>query len=79
MDCLQQGFSPLLVSWESFYTRNMYRHARDCWNRPIGSAPGPVFDVLERVSHDHNWNIEYDVYQPCASVEVGFHTLFCIF
>ncbi|KAK7104198.1 serine palmitoyltransferase 2-like isoform X2 [Littorina saxatilis] len=54
----QEGFSPLLVSWESFYTRNMYRHARDCWNRPICSAPGSTFDVMERVSHDHNWNLE---------------------
>ncbi|XP_076442186.1 serine palmitoyltransferase 2-like isoform X2 [Babylonia areolata] len=54
----KEGFSPLLVSWESFYTRNMYRHARDCWNRPISSAPGPFFDVMERVTHDHNWNIE---------------------
>ena len=57
---LSQGLNPLLVSWESFYTRNMYRHARDCWNRPISSTPGSMFDVMERVSHDNNWNLEYE-------------------
>ncbi|XP_022332551.2 serine palmitoyltransferase 2-like isoform X1 [Crassostrea virginica] len=52
------GFVPLFQSWESFYTRNLYRRIRDCWNRPIGSVAGAEMDVLERVSHDHGWNFE---------------------
>lgn len=28
---------------------------RDNWNRPICSAPGAVFDVMERVTDDYNW------------------------
>ena len=36
----------------------MYRRIRDCWNRPIGSCPGAVIDVLERESHDEGWTFE---------------------
>lgn len=53
-----EGYCSILVPWESFFTRNIYRHARDCWNRPICSAPSATFDVMERESHDNNWNIE---------------------
>ncbi|KAJ8308767.1 hypothetical protein KUTeg_013641 [Tegillarca granosa] len=53
-----QGFVPLYQSWESFYTRNLYRRIRDCWNRPIASCAGAEMDVLERKSSDHNWNFE---------------------
>ena len=35
-----KGFVPLYKDFESFYTRNMYRRIRDCWNRPINSLPG---------------------------------------
>lgn len=54
-----QGFVPLFLSWESFYTRNLYRRARDCWNRPISSCAGGRIDVMERVSPDFGWNFEY--------------------
>ena len=56
--CIFQGFVPLYQSWESFYTRNLYRRIRDCWNRPIGSVAGATMDVLERKSHDYGWNFE---------------------
>lgn len=52
----QHGFVPLYADFESFYTRNMYRRIRDCWNRPIGSCPGAVIDVLERETVDEGWN-----------------------
>lgn len=32
---------------------------RDNWNRPICSLPGPVFDLMERVSDDYNWTFRY--------------------
>ncbi|XP_041726242.1 serine palmitoyltransferase 3-like [Coregonus clupeaformis] len=51
----QKDFVPLYQDFENFYTRNLYMRVRDSWNRPICSLPGPVFDVMERVSPDHNW------------------------
>ncbi|XP_070578628.1 serine palmitoyltransferase 2-like [Ptychodera flava] len=52
-----KGFVPLYSDFESFYTRNLYRRIRDCWNRPISSVPGGEFDVMERGSKDYNWNM----------------------
>ena len=45
-------FSPLLKSWENFYTRRLYTRVQDAFNRPIASNPGANIDVLERVSDD---------------------------
>lgn len=54
-----QGYVPLYQSWESFYTRNVYRRIRDVWNIPIASCAGSQIDILERVTHDHGWSFEY--------------------
>ncbi|XP_062375602.1 serine palmitoyltransferase 3 [Sardina pilchardus] len=51
----QKDFIPLYQDFENFYTRNLYMRVRDNWNRPICSVPGPVFDLMERVSDDYNW------------------------
>lgn len=53
MDSLQD-YSPLLKSWENFYTRRLYHRIQDCFNRPIASNPGATIQVLERVSVDGN-------------------------
>ncbi|KAL8590336.1 hypothetical protein ACOMHN_006452 [Nucella lapillus] len=53
-----EGYCPLLVPWESFFTRNIFRYAIDCLNRPICSAPAATFDVMERESHDYNWTFQ---------------------
>jgi serine palmitoyltransferase len=50
----KSGYSVLLKSWESFYTRRLYHRIQDCWNRPICSSPGATIDVMERVSKDNN-------------------------
>ena len=50
-----QGLVPLYQSFESFYTRNLYRRIRDCWNRPICSVPGAEFDIMDRQTPDHGW------------------------
>ncbi|ELW69961.1 serine palmitoyltransferase 3 isoform X1 [Tupaia chinensis] len=55
----QKDFVPLYQDFENFYTRNLYMRIRDNWNRPICSAPGPLFDVMERVSDDYNWTFRY--------------------
>jgi serine palmitoyltransferase len=46
---------PLYQSFESFYTRNLYRRIRDAWNRPICTVPGTQFEVMERESPDRGW------------------------
>ncbi|KAF6017867.1 SPTLC2 [Bugula neritina] len=49
------GFVPLYQSFESFYTRNIYRRIRDCWNRPICSVPGAKTTLVNRTSDDFGW------------------------
>ncbi|OTF70789.1 hypothetical protein BLA29_002899 [Euroglyphus maynei] len=55
----REGYTSLYKSFESFYTRNIYRRIRDAWNRPIASVPGAEIDVVDRHSSDHNWTFEY--------------------
>ncbi|XP_006865685.1 PREDICTED: serine palmitoyltransferase 3 [Chrysochloris asiatica] len=55
----QRDFVPLYQDFENFYTRNLYMRIRDNWNRPICSAPGPQFDIMERVSDDYNWTFRF--------------------
>ena len=50
----RKGYSVLLKSWESFYTRRLYHRIQDCWNRPIKSCPGAHIDVMLRDSKDNN-------------------------
>ena len=47
-------YSPLLKSWENFYTRRLYHRIQDAFNRPIASRPCANIAVLERVSFDGN-------------------------
>ncbi|KAG7230026.1 hypothetical protein INR49_009746 [Caranx melampygus] len=55
----QKDFVPLYQDFENFYTRNLYMRVRDNWNRPVCSLPGPVFDLIERVSDDYNWTFRF--------------------
>ena len=50
----KKGYSELLKSWESFYTRRLFHRIQDCWSRPICSSPGSHIQVMERVSEDNN-------------------------
>ncbi|KAA3682153.1 serine palmitoyltransferase [Paragonimus westermani] len=54
-----QSFVPLYSSYEAFYTRNLYRRVQDCWNRPICSSPGVEMVVMDRVSKDNGWTLEF--------------------
>ncbi|XP_046576494.1 serine palmitoyltransferase 2-like [Haliotis rubra] len=51
-----EDFVPLYASWESFYTKNVFRRIKDCWIRPISSCAGAKFEVLEIVTKDYGWN-----------------------
>ncbi|EGD81712.1 serine palmitoyltransferase [Salpingoeca rosetta] len=53
-----KSFPPLYRDFEAFYTRNLYRRIRDCWNRPICSTPGSTFTLVERESKDHGWTFQ---------------------
>ncbi|XP_035029277.1 serine palmitoyltransferase 3 [Hippoglossus stenolepis] len=55
----QKDFVPLYQDFENFYNRNLYMRVRDNWNRPVCSLPGPVFDLMERVSDDYNWTFRF--------------------
>ncbi|VDD84428.1 unnamed protein product [Mesocestoides corti] len=52
---LTKSFVPLYSDYEAFYTRNLYRRARDCCNRPICSVPGPEMVLMDRISTDSGW------------------------
>jgi len=46
----REGYSPLYASFESFYTRNIYRRLKDVFNQPITSVPGATVTLVDRVS-----------------------------
>ncbi|GMH23463.1 hypothetical protein Nepgr_025306 [Nepenthes gracilis] len=50
----RQGYAPICLGNEDFYTRRLYLRIQDCFGRPISSAPDAWFDVVERYSNDHN-------------------------
>ena len=53
----KKGYSVLLKSWESFFTRRLYHRIQDCWGRPICSSPGAHIDVMERKSDNNNCSL----------------------
>ncbi|XP_045124687.1 serine palmitoyltransferase 2-like isoform X1 [Portunus trituberculatus] len=54
----REGYVPLYIGFESFYTRNVYRRIQDCWNRAISSVPGAEIDLLERYTPDYGWTMK---------------------
>lgn len=54
-----RDFVPLYQDYESFYTRNLYRRIRDCWNRPVSSVPGAELTLLDRYTEDYGWTFKY--------------------
>ncbi|XP_042225748.1 serine palmitoyltransferase 2-like isoform X2 [Homarus americanus] len=54
----REGYVPLYIGFESFYTRNVYRRIQDCWNRTICSVPGAEIDLMERYTPDYGWTMK---------------------
>ncbi|KAB7495509.1 Serine palmitoyltransferase 2 [Armadillidium nasatum] len=54
----REGYVPLYIGFESFYTRNVYRRIQHCWGAPICSVPGSRIEVIERHSVDHGWSLQ---------------------
>eukprot|EP00798_Chlamydomonas_sp_ICE-L_P019243 gene19243-25873_t len=44
----RQGYAPIRELFEDFYQRRMFSRIKDCWNRPICSAPSAWIDVMDR-------------------------------
>lgn len=44
----REGYAPIRDKDEDFYDRRVFSRIKDCWNRPISSAPGAWIDVIER-------------------------------
>jgi len=53
------GYAPLLKGIERVWLHRVYRRIRDTFERPICSAPGPWFDVMERKSNDENFTFQF--------------------
>lgn len=49
-----QGYAPICLGLEDFYTRRLYLRIQDCFSRPISGPPDAWFDVVERYSNDNN-------------------------
>uniref|UniRef100_A0A0P5A4N5 serine C-palmitoyltransferase n=1 Tax=Daphnia magna TaxID=35525 RepID=A0A0P5A4N5_9CRUS len=65
----REGYAPLYSSFESFYTRNVYRPIRDCWNRPICSVPGAELVLKDRVTHDNGWTFSFtNTFTKCLNM-----------
>lgn len=62
----KSGYSVLLKSWESFYTRRLYHRIQDCWARPINSAPGAHITVMNRTSTDNNMTLSVTDDSSCT-------------
>lgn len=52
----RDGYSPLYASFESFYTRNIYRRLKNVFNQPIASVPGAKVTLIDRESDDDYWS-----------------------
>lgn len=55
----REGYPPLYKSFDAFYTRNIYRPIRDCWNLPLLSVPGAMITLRDRTSDNYNWTFRY--------------------
>lgn len=55
----RDGYVQLYNSFESFYTRNIYRRISHGWNLPICSVPAAKITVVDRVSDDYNWSFKH--------------------
>jgi len=50
-----KGYAPLIGRLEGLWLHRVYQRIRDGFERPISSAPGPWFKVLERYSEDEHF------------------------
>lgn len=56
----RSDYAPLLASFESFYTRCVFRRVKDTFFRPMSSVPGAKITLVHRDSDDHFWSLKMD-------------------
>ena len=54
-----QGYTPLYLSFESFYIRNVYRRMSACFNNPLESCPGGQIDIQLRETPDYGFSYRW--------------------
>jgi serine palmitoyltransferase len=54
-----KGYAPLLKQLDYFWLRRIYQRIRDCFERPIASAPGAWFEILDRETKDENYTFQF--------------------
>ena len=66
----RSGYAPLYSTFESFYTRNVYRRIKECFNNVIGSVPGATVTFIDRKTEDDCWTFEvmHDKRSECINV-----------
>ncbi|WAR19449.1 SPTC2-like protein [Mya arenaria] len=52
------GFVPLFSTWESFYTRHVFRRVSDVLGVPVVSCPSARMNIIRRITHDYGWSYE---------------------
>ena len=54
----REGYAPLYASFESFYTRNVFRRLKYVFSQPIASCPGAKVTLIERKSENDYWTLD---------------------
>uniref|UniRef100_A0A0K2T0M8 serine C-palmitoyltransferase n=1 Tax=Lepeophtheirus salmonis TaxID=72036 RepID=A0A0K2T0M8_LEPSM len=67
----REGYSPLYASFESFYTRNVFRRLKDSFSHPIASVPGATVKIIGRSSNDHFWSFKMVKSQVKTCINLG--------
>ncbi|QQP35278.1 Serine palmitoyltransferase 2like [Caligus rogercresseyi] len=67
----REGYSPLYASFESFYTRNVFRRLKDSFSHPIASAPGATVKIIGRSSDDYFWSFKMLRSQVKTCINLG--------
>ena len=57
----RQGYVHLYATFESFYTRNIYRRSKQIFENVLSSVPGAVATFVQRKSDDDNWTFWVDM------------------
>lgn len=57
-DTSKPGYAPLLIAFESFYTKRIYHRLQDVFNRPVAGAPG-TFSTACSLPHERSFRKRY--------------------
>ncbi|KAL4238049.1 Serine palmitoyltransferase 2 [Mactra antiquata] len=64
------GFVPLFSTWESFYTRHVFRRVSDVLSIPVCGVPAARVEIMKRVTHNYGWS--YELHKDERSTMLNF-------